>query len=625
MGKNGTLIAISRDNVRARARLNVIKEKTVGDNWEDRGIVDVDLPQEDGNVARVFDKKIIMAPGPGNFAEEKGFKASGSDNSGKIKIISASTEMVPRFSDLKVVYSIDKKLMEKIEDHKKKNVESKIANNDVELKIVIANDDSDIVYIEPKKPTAAGSYTWTWNGVRGKSAIPADKSYKVILVLTVGKVTLEKTGDIESLIKKDETKIVHKVESEFKIDDPKLREEWDKYNDKRKMQLFVDGGLYSTYVDLYGLYMEYAGVKEAGNPFEYIIQNRTTVNFLGKDVVVHEEFAKVLRKVNKKLEDENKTDYEEKIKGKYNVGDKIQGSVNMRLVRGSSDTISAHGFGMAIDLDPDKNSQIKDKSLLQFFIKRATKFDVGEKKLENNDIEKAYNKIRKAHDEFVSLYSTTYEGLKDKYLKIHNHHRDTNEKTVKLNGLKEADNDLLQLLKKYASSDADSKIDDIKSIIEEVNKLSKDKGILDCYIGTVVFTEKSKEAVDRLKERIKSLNSFEKVVQFWEPDVTNLYYSSDIDVVIKEIDDFISKAKLINRKYENLNTFGEDLSKQSKVLKNGFCDIDLRIVKAFTSDDRIEWGGAYNTQIDAMHFGFKTKVVKGIINKLRQKNHEENN
>jgi len=44
--------------------------------------------------------------------------------------------------------------------------------------------------------------------------------------------------------------------------------------------------------------------------------------------------------------------------------------------------------------------------------------------------------------------------------------------------------------------------------------------------------------------------------------------------------------------------------------------LELDLINAFlNADDRIQWGGKFNSKIDAMHFGFTSSAAKEIVNK----------
>ena len=612
---NGTLIAISKNNV--LAKLNVIKEKIVGDDSEFQNIVDLDSFRENGNVVEMFDQK---TDGEGD--EQKEIHSSksetlGSNNNVKIKIDSVNTDFAPVLKDLKVEYSIDKESMDKIKSY---------TNQKVEFKIVITDVDSKIIHIDSKKLTEEDKYIWIWNGItQEKKTIDLDlEPYSIILALAVGKVEIKSIGDIKLGVTEDNNRIVAIDKKELTID-PRFKE-WES-KEYRNTRGYI--GNFNTYKDLYENFMQYETVQLAGNPLNFLKQNIVWTSFLGIGVNVHRELADVLEEVERILKDKGifyiLVDKYKTVPKKY---PKIQ-SLSVRKIN-NTNTLSNHSFGLAIDIYPQKNPVIYSyEKLVIFFIKKSTGFDLITKEAKNRE------EVKEAHNKLVSLYAgLTNDDLQNKYTDIQDYI--DNPLTFKLENLQKLElylHELLDNSKPRSEYEIREILETVSIIIDKLNKLSSN---LELYIDTVVFTPVSKNAIRGLQSRIESLNSINKMLRrrnqlsFLERDWW--YYHSSIQTVIKEINNFQKDIQQFKKEYKDLREFGKALTKAIKSMQNdnvllddGFSDVEIEIIEAFEEsvkeinkrkkkegkkEVKFEWGGNYKTKMDAMHFELINVISK---------------
>jgi len=528
-----------------------------------------------------------------------------------IKIESADFDFAPGIGSMKIDYSLGKQTM---------NILKKYPNEKKELKIAIADKNGKFVQIESKEPAEKDTYTWNGVNTTGDTIKINGEPYKIALALILGE---EKDwfdswqafkDKLYQSIKSDSVqRIVASIDTSFIINPRRI--EWEQY---KNVQNFVMDKSYDNYVKLYDLYMQYEGVKDAGNPLEYIKQNTKTVTFLGKSIVVHKEFATILTNVEENLK--QKGVYDE-LKEKYK-NDNTMCSTTMRTINDpkGGGIISEHGFGLAIDIGVNKNPQIigSKSPLVQFFVKKATGFDLGINKT-------SYMEVKNAHNKLKSLYANiTNDDLAKKYAEIQKYQ--SNAEAIKIENLKSIDNHLQSLQTLYNTAlNNNTKTDNIKNeislIIDKMNNLA---AILDYYINTIVFKDDSKKAINDFKSRIQSLNKQLTQLESGGDNNTELnqLYNADIEGVAVEITKFQAEIQQMDKSYKDFKVFGDALKTKimsigygNVLLKDGFCDIDLEIIEAFLkSDSRIQWGGTFSTKIDAMHFGFTTSAAKEIVN-----------
>ena len=304
--------------------------------------------------------------------------------------------------------------------------------------------------------------------------------------------------------------------------------------------------------------------------------------------------------------------------GKYDeLRRKYRGNIlgiQMRRIAGTN-SLSEHALGLAIDIAPNKNPQILGRNrIMTFFIRKATGFDI--------DRSKTVDDVKNAHYKFLSLYANVdNQILENKYVQIQRYRNNT--EAIQLSDLQNVDSQLQLLQERYNLALNDDteyvKIAEIKneiySLVTKINNLS---AALDYYINAVIFSDASKNALANLKSRIQSIDQHFNQLKTGNENKVNfihLYYSDVGNVVLKEIDNFISEAMSIKRDYQNLEIFGRELIDAIKrigfnnvLLRDGFSDVEREIIDAFLnsesrlSNSRIRWGGTYNRQIDAMHF-----------------------
>jgi len=279
--------------------------------------------------------------------------------------------------------------------------------------------------------------------------------------------------------------------------------------------------------------------------------------------------------------------------------------------------------------------------LVRYLIKKSTGFDIGEKK--------TIEQIKNAHTKFLELYKNSdISKIVIKYKEICKYNKDAS--TIKIENLQDYNNQLESLhqligktlieLREHDGINKGNLFESIKIELDNnLNKVNRLNKILENYENIVVFKEKSKIELEYIKERCVQIENqlisiINKIKDIHDTSETKtltfddfiLFDLNRIKTLLKEINDFqmeINNIKLNSKKYTyvDLCGFANKLEEEIKnigfnnvLLSDGFCDIEIEIINAFLdADSRMQWGGIFTDKIDAMHFGFKTQYVKGII------------
>jgi len=388
---------------------------------------------------------------------------------------------------------------------------------------------------------------------------------------------------------------------------------WEEWIANEDMQGWVYPKTLENYSRYRNIYMSYNGVKNSGNPFSYIKENTIRIDFFGKQILVHKEFAKVLEIVKDKLQ----------AKGVYdNLSLKYQnemGTLSMRTMNdpNGGGKVSEHGFGMAIDFYISKNPQIlRGNSYVRFFIKKSTGLDIGQTK--------TVNQIKDAHNKFISIYENiTIDDLVEKYQAIKIYNGQPNN--IKMNSLMSI-NDTLSEINYLCKTDYDKKFLSEK-ILKYEGKIKNLAELIPAYKKSILFSASSDDQIDGLKNYLEQVNLWLTTVNNYIKN-NNLSFVDDYPII--RLNDYRAIQTEIEIFYDdmenlcsNLSEFAEELSKGisaigygNVLLEDGFCDIELDLVQSFLeADERIQWGGTFSSKIDAMHFGFTSAAAAEIVNK----------
>jgi hypothetical protein len=563
--------------------------------------------------------------------EDAAMIATTDKDSISIKFDKVNFDFAPGFGNIEISYLLGKQTM---------SIIKKYPNEKFNLNVAIVNKAGKFIYRKTEVPKEHGNFIWDGVDPIKKDTIKIeDGPYKLVITLIGG----EEKGwfdDWQSFKDKLYTKIksdsvfqiATSIDTTFNINP--IRIEWLEHKD---MQKYVAN--YDYYVKLHDIYMNYEGIKKAGSPFEYLKNNTKEVEFLGKKIRVHNEFAVVLQNVEETLKKQGVY---------YTLKEKYKNSSQTLSMREINDPkgkgkISEHGFGLAVDILPKKNPQIHENSaLIRYFIEKSTGFDVGEKK--------TTEQIKNAHDKFMSLYANTnINQITTKYKAINDYNNDTS--TLKITELQSFNNQLNNLqqslnnvLNTQDSNDSINK-KTLLSLIEKglssnLTRVNKLIAILDNYENTLIFSDVSKiqlnylvGLLNQIKEqhslflqKITDLQDTAKSMyvafdSFIQVDISKISaFQSEINTFQTDIDN-IKKANSKKYSYKNLYEYAKALENEinnigfgNVLFKDGFCDIEFDIINAFLdADSRIQWGGNFTDKIDGMHFGFKTQYVTDII------------
>jgi len=229
--------------------------------------------------------------------EEGKLIATKDKDSISVKIEKFNADFAPGFGKLEIQYLLGEKTM---------NIIKKCTNEKFNFYITIANGEGKIIYNKQEKPKEKGEFTWDGINHEKNDTIKIDNGpYNIALTLIGG----EEKGWFEdwktfkdklyTAFHNDSVfQIAKSIDTTFNVNPVRL--EWIRNKD---MQKYVNNS-YEYYVKLRDLYMEYDGIKKAGNPFEYLKNNTKEIEFLGNKIRVHNEFAIVLQKIEETLKAE---------------------------------------------------------------------------------------------------------------------------------------------------------------------------------------------------------------------------------------------------------------------------------------------------------------------------------
>jgi hypothetical protein len=550
--------------------------------------------------------------------EEVAMVASG--DSIKVEIKSFDSEFAPGVGKLELKYKLSES---------SKQIVDKYPDEDFRIHFAVADKNNDIVYNITKNANKEGVFNWNGylNEEKNDSITYENGPYKLATTVTLGNVDIEEWQDIKDyayeLVFNDSVRVLsHSIDTSFNIIKG-ANLEWVENED---MQGWVVPNTFDNYKRIRDIYMTYDGVREAGNPFNYINENTKYVEFLGKRLKVHNEFATILETVKNTL----------KSKGVYSsLSHKYQtqyiGSFAMRTVNdpNGGGSVSEHGFGLAIDIYPKKNPQILStntskrpyNTYVRFLLKQSIGFDIGESK--------TVSKVKEAHNKFFEIFNnTTISSLTDKYKTIYTYNNIANN--IKIDSLQKINQKLSNIRIAYNNLTNQSTENDINAVKDSIESYSvKIKELathVTKYKNTVIFDSIANNQIDGLKNKLDLIhselltakNSLNDTV-LSELESFSSIAESNYKTLQTEITAFTTEQKKL---CASLYTFAirlksgvESIGFENMLLQDGFCDLELDIINAFLdADDRIQWGGKYNFKIDGMHFGFTSNAAKEIVN-----------
>ena len=537
-----------------------------------------------------------------------------------ITITEMNVEFAPSIGEMKLKYKLGdstKVLMEKYPDE------------DFLTKMFVFDKSGQKLYESEKEATVSGEFVWDgFFGDNKKDSLVYEKGpFKLSLVLTNVDSSINSWQDFKDwayeIFSEDSVNtFMTSCDTSFNI----LTGAHLEWIANKDMQGWVVPSSLEDYKRIQQIYMTYDGVKESGNPFDYIKENTIYVDFLGKKLRVHNEFATVLENVKTTLK--NKGVYSA-LTNKYSS--QYVETFAMRTINDpkGGGSVSEHGFAMAIDILPKKNPQIlsvntDDKpynTYVRFFIKVATGFDVG--------TSKTVTSIKSAHEKLLNIFSnTTIKALTDEYQAIYTYNNNT--ENINVNSLEQINNDLNVLKDACLALNDESTSTEVNNVQESLNnyalKIKSLSANIVRYKNTIIFDDIANGQIDDLKIKLGEINSelsnIEKTLNDAMPGTVSfsLIEPSDYDKLKEKITAFNTEQQKL---CASLYTFATRLKSgvgsigfENILLQDGFCDLEIDLINAFLdADDRIQWGGAFNKKVDGMHFGFTTTAAKSIVNK----------
>ncbi|GEM_PF-1095520 len=562
--------------------------------------------------------KLIQSPDKLLFSwaqdEQEGEMISTNDTTKfNIKITSINSDFAPGLGVLNISYSLDNSTKKLVEKYKHENFITKM---------FVFDKDGNKLF--EKKGSTDGKLSWDGyykNSKNNKDSIKYKNGpFKLSLALTNVDSTISKWQDFkdmvyEKVISDSINTFAVGCDTTFNI----LTGAHLDWVENKDIQYYVYPNNLKTFKKYYDIYMSYEGVNKAGSPFEYIKNNTKRIEFLGRKVLVHNEFAKILEKVKSKLTSKGVYD-ELSTKYKRKMGTLVMRTINDPKGGGK---ISEHGLGMAIDFYPKKNPQIhKNNASVRLLIKQSTGFDIGKKG-------KSVNDIKNAHNTFMSIFgNTNIDSLSAKYERIDKYYN--NESNINLDSLHKINRNINNISITYRSIKNSGTTTRIDSLVTEINKYSKIISELKMFIpiceNTLIFDSATKSKLDDLDKSINKISDWLTKVSDNISDTTSIVINDKPEIIISEYNVINDKIKTFNKEmkknYKSYTIFSKTLNKRVKnigfnniLLQDGFCDLELELINAFLeADSRIQWGGIFNSKVDAMHFGFTSKSAKEIVN-----------
>ncbi|SDD28409.1 hypothetical protein [Williamwhitmania taraxaci] len=547
--------------------------------------------------------------------DEKEAAMIASSDTGKfeISISEMNVEFAPGIGEMKLKY--------KLGDSTKVLLE-RYSEEDFLTKMFVFDKNGQKLYEAEKEATAAGEFAWNgYFGDKNKDSLVYENGpFNLSLALTNADSSITNWQDFndwayETFVGDSLNVFTTGCDTIFTI----LTGAHLEWVANKDIQGYVYPKTLDDYTRYREIYMSYAGVEKAGSPFDYIKENTKRVDFFGKQVLVHNEFAKVLESVKTSLT----------TKGVYTtLTSKYKNQMGTLVMRTMNDPngsgkVSEHGFGMAIDFYVKKNPQIlKSNAYVRFYIKKSTGFDLGESK--------TVSQIKNANDNFMTIYqNTTIDELVNKYKGIENYNNDTSN--IKINSLESINNTIADIFATYKKAEEQITTSENALLIDRIDKYAKQidnlaKFIPD-YKNTILFSTEAKEQVDELNTFLTQIHSWLLSVNYSMKDtsiaiVNNLplINISDFNTIQTEITSFDTDMKKL---CSSLSVFATKLKSGigsigfgNVLLQDGFCGVELDLINAFLdADERIQWGGTFNSKIDAMHFGFTSEAATEIVNK----------
>ncbi len=460
------------------------------------------------------------------------------------EIYNISEEFVPDINNLKVKYRInDISKIDGIEELRSVKSVQFLALKDDET-----NNNDVLYYMDNDILKDTENNTWDtekyegqfiWNGhyntESDKKVSSKDGEIKLVVSCTADGKIIENIPGMTVLINGQEILYSSVHDGEFTLTDnvtfsidPAV-EEWFANEDMQGWvpKKWSEPSRLDAYKRVREIYMTYEGVQEAGDPFEYIKQNTETIEFLGKNLKAHKEFAIVLNKVKESLVAKGVYDA---LKSKYS--NKPIGTLALREVNDKygAGKISEHGFAMAIDIYYKKNPQIQTtRPYVRFLIEHSTGFDLGEPK--------TVTKIKNAHNKFISIFEgTSIDLLKKKYSDINNYNKE--ESSIKLDSLFVVEQMLNNIKSTYNSLDSNSTGSTINVINSNIESLSMQinslKQHLENHKNAIVFDNTANAKIDVLLSRLSVIvhelsalkdnlrqNNYEDLVDFTTLSITD--------------------------------------------------------------------------------------------------------
>ncbi|NLD48808.1 MAG: M15 family metallopeptidase [Clostridiaceae bacterium] len=334
-------------------------------------------------------------------------------------------------------------------------------------------------------------------------------------------------------------------------------------------------------------------------PMKWMKENglgTVSATFAGKEVTrIINEFAEVISKADSILKSEHETLYNSLVStNKYSIS--YSGTQHMRGIAGTS-LPSNHSFGAAVDFRVKYNPmyRVGYQTFEIALIEHVTGFRVNESNKSNSIVrDKSLEFLRAIHGNNYPVSVSNQTSIMRHYRII----RDNNIAVAALSGIC----DSAIVIQNFSNQRTDI-----------INALNRHK-------SRAVFNVASITGVDSLVAHLNRVTG----------DTVPMKGDANIAAFFTERSSFITalgKNNSINDFITYFETQANSTDRnKNKLFEDGFADIEPEVYEAFNKAHKlvckkimgkelpIEWGGNFNSKIDAMHFGLATEFVKYLTN-----------
>ncbi|NOQ24973.1 MAG: hypothetical protein GQ564_06380 [Bacteroidales bacterium] len=377
--------------------------------------------------------------------------------------------------------------------------------------------------------------------------------------------------------------------------------------------------------------------KESERPLEYLEKHLVeNVEFFGENIGTGNiYFVYILKLVEKVIKDKNNTvlnDYIISIKKDISLGIRVK-----KINKG----VSNHSLGFGLDINAKKNPQLLAGDVNSHYLYHLIYLVTGSNFYDNRS---TIDEMKKVHNDFMgNLKKTSLTNIKTEVInrlnklsslssyeiEVQNEQRVFSFENIVNSMLTEILQSIIDDTPEYTGNNKEEVINILSnqkmrlvflsSEFYYVEKLMND--LIEAYYYDVRFPNDYNEIKEylknielKIKEMLAELTEYESNLDDPSPTFTiqpsNMDSFKKLNTTIKESNDIIIKN------YGNLGAMPGNIllaiNNSSDIyggliIENGFFDMNTDLVKCFTDNEYISWGGKYKKEHDWMHFEVRPK------------------